>query len=172
MQGHARLTEIHGNLAPFVEQRDGTFADLQPQLLRLRRGHVGVLLGALAKAIDGKFKLGTLLEDFSRSPRRRHRSVAQTRQGDERPRQAAVQSAWREGRDTGRLHAAVERLMISGEALIVRSVPRLVDIEKGDHEARALVIAADAARSLDVLRGSLRLAVHDHKPQARNVQAD
>ena len=50
-------------------------------------------------------------------------------QGDQRARQAAIQRPRRERRDARRLDAAVERLVIGRESLVVRAVARLVDVQ-------------------------------------------
>ena len=91
---------------------------------------------------------------------------------DERPGEAAVERARRERRDARDLDGAVEGLVVVAEALVVRAVARLVDVEERHHQARALVVAADAARRLDVLGVRLRLAEHDHQPEPRDVEAD
>jgi hypothetical protein len=59
-----------------------------------------------------------------------------------------------------------------GEALVVGAVAGAVDVEEGDDEARALLVAADAAGRLDVLGGGLGLAEHDHEAEAGDVEAD
>jgi hypothetical protein len=77
-----------------------------------------------------------------------------------------------EGGDAGGLDGAVEALVPGGEALEVRAVARAVDVEEGDDQAGALVVAADAAGRLDVLGGGLGLAEHDHEAEAGDVEAD
>lgn len=59
--------------------------------------------------------------------------------------------------------------MVVAEALVVRAVAGLVDVEHRHHETRRLV-AAYAAGGLDVLRGGLRLAEHAHQSEPRDVQ--
>ena len=62
--------------------------------------------------------------------------------------------------------------MVVPEALVVRAVARLVDVEQRDDEPGSLVVAADAARRLDVLGVRLGLAEHDHQPEPLDVEAD
>ncbi len=95
-----------------------------------------------------------------------------TRQPHERPGEAPVERARRERRDARHLDGAVERLVVVAEALVVRAVARLVDVEERDDEPGPLVVAADAARRLDVLGVRLRLTEHDHQPEPRDVEAD
>ena len=62
--------------------------------------------------------------------------------------------------------------MVVPEALVVGAVARLVDVEERHDEPRPLVVAADAARGLDVLGVRLGLAEDDHQPEPRDVEAD
>jgi hypothetical protein len=57
------------------------------------------------------------------------------------------------------------------EALVVGTVPWLVDVEKCDNEPGSLIYATNTARGLDVLGSRLRLTEHDHQPQTRDVEA-
>jgi hypothetical protein len=58
------------------------------------------------------------------------------------------------------------------ELFEVGSVTRLVQIENDHHEAWPTMIPADAAGGLDVLSRRLGLALHDHQPEAQDIQAD
>ncbi len=62
--------------------------------------------------------------------------------------------------------------MIVAEALVVRSVARLVHVQQRDDQPRAVVRATDPARRLDVLGVHLRLPEHQHQSQAGDVEAD
>ena len=62
--------------------------------------------------------------------------------------------------------------MVGGEALVVRPVARLMNVEDGDGQAGLFVIAADAAGGLDILGAGLRLAENHHEPEADDVEAD
>ena len=70
------------------------------------------------------------------------------------------------------LDGAVEGLVVVPEALVVGAVARLVDVEQRHDEPGPLVVAADAARRLDVLGVRLGLAEHDHQPEPRDVETD
>ena len=79
----------------------------------------------------------------------------------------------RERRHAGRLDPAVEGLVVGDEALVVRAIPRLVDVEQRHDEARALVVAAHAARRLDVLGASSSAGPqHHHEAEPLDVDAD
>jgi hypothetical protein len=84
-------------------------------------------------------------------------------EGDDDGGEAAIAGAAREGGDAGGLDGAVEGVVPGGEALVVGAVAGAVDVEEGDDEARALLVAADAAGRLDVLGGGLGLAEDDHE---------
>ena len=86
--------------------------------------------------------------------------------------QRTVERARRPRRDAGGLDGAVERAVKLAEALVVGPVARLVEVQDGDDEAAAVVIAADAAGRLDVFGGGLGLALDQHEPEPRDVEAD
>ncbi len=75
-------------------------------------------------------------------------------QRDQRPGQSAVQRPRRERGHARRLDAAVERLVVEREPLVVRSVARPVDVEQRHDQAGLRRVAADAAGRLDVLGAS------------------
>ncbi len=84
--------------------------------------------------------------------------------------QSLVQSPRRERRHTRRLHAAVKRLVVRGEALVMRTIPRLVNVEDRHHQARPVGISTNTTRGLDVLGAGLGLPEHHHQSQPRDVQ--
>jgi hypothetical protein len=84
----------------------------------------------------------------------------------------ATVTAASERRHARHLDGPVERRVIRLKALEVRAVARAVNVQQRDHEPRPLVVAADAARGLDVLGSGLRLTENDHQPEARDVESD
>src|SRR5688572_17537607 len=95
-----------------------------------------------------------------------------TRETDERARETTIERAGRKRRDARDLDRTVEGLVVVAEALVVRSVPGLVDVQNRDDEPGFGRIAADAARRLDVLRVALGLAEDDHQPEPGDVEPD
>ena len=65
-----------------------------------------------------------------------------------------------------------ELSVIGAEVFVVGAVARLVQVEQSHDQAGLVEIAANAARGLDILGGSLRLALNNHETQARDVEAD
>ena len=110
-------------------------------------------------------------EPFNSTGRAEQRLVV-AGEGDQGTSKAAIKGACREGRDAGGLHCAVEGLVVVAEALVVRTVARLVDVEQGDDQPWPLVVAPDAAGGLDVLGGEHGLADDHHQAQALDVEAD
>ena len=60
-------------------------------------------------------------------------------QRDQRASQPTVKCPGRERGHARGLHAAVERLVVGGEALVMRPVARLVDVQDGHDQARLFV---------------------------------
>ena len=53
--------------------------------------------------------------------------------------------------------------MVLAEALVVRAVSRLVDVENGHDETRLLTLSTNTTRRLDVLRVALGLSKYHHE---------
>lgn len=62
--------------------------------------------------------------------------------------------------------------MEMGELFEVHAVARAMDVEHDGDEAGAGGVAADAAGRLNIFRRRLGLALHQHQPQAVDVEAD
>ena len=58
------------------------------------------------------------------------------------------------------------------EALVVRAIARLVDVQERYHQSRSSHVTTDTARSLDVLGVRLGLTEHDHQPEPLDVEAN
>ena len=91
-------------------------------------------------------------------------------QRHQRPREAAIEGACGERGYAGDLDRAVERFVVVPEALVVRPVARPVHVVEHHDQPGAVVVASDPAGGLDVLGVGLRLSVHQHQPEALNVQ--
>lgn len=104
--------------------------------------------------------------------RRGQRRIGVPGQPDHDGGQGAIQGARGKGGDAGGFDAAVEGLVIGGEAFVVRAVARAMDVEQGHHQAGAVRVATDAAAGLDVFGAGLGLAENDHQPQPGDVEAD
>ena len=163
---------VVGDLAPVVEQVLRPVADPLAQGLGFGRLQSGVAARPVGERLDHEVEGVPLVEDLGRPLGRRHRGVAQARQGDQRAGQPAVEGPGRERRDARRLDGAVERLVEDLEPLEVRAVARPVDVEQRHDQAGPVGVAADAARRLDVLGAGLGLAEHDHQAQPGDVEAD
>ena len=107
-----------------------------------------------------------------RASRRGHPRVSEAGESDRDGSDASVDRPGRERSDARSLDGTVEALVPSAEALVVATVAGAVDIEQGDHQSRALIVASDATRCLDVLGRCLRLAQDNHQAQALDVQTD
>src|SRR6202051_4027776 len=92
------------------------------------------------------------------------------RQPHHRPGKPFVERTRGEGRHASDFHTSVERLVIDLEALIVGAVARLMDVVDRYHQTGAVLVAAYAARSLDVLRARFRLPENHHQAQPGNVE--
>jgi hypothetical protein len=90
----------------------------------------------------------------------------------ERPGEPSIERRPREGRDARRLDEPVEALVIRGEALVMRSIARLVHVEAGHDEARPSRLPPHPARRLDVLARRLGLAGDDHQPEPVDIDPD
>ena len=121
--------------------------------------------------IDDKVEPYPFGENLRGSARRSHRRQTVPRQAHHRPGQPLIERARGEGRHAGDFHASVERLVIDLEALIVGAVARLMDVVDRYHQTGAVLVAAYAARGLDVLRARFRLPENHHQAQPRNVEA-
>src|SRR5262249_169095 len=107
---------------------------------------------------------GPLTENLAGATRRRHRAVSETSESHERAREAAVQRTRGKWSYAGCLDAAIERLVIKGEAFVMRAVARLMDVQQRHDQAGPLVVGAHGACRLNVLGRSFRLAVNHHEP--------
>ena len=158
LQAGADLVEFHGDLRPLFQQVGRPVPHAQPKLIGLRgREHFRVRSCPLGQTIGHEIQGGPFPKDGRGAPRRRHRQMSLPRQSHQRACQAPVHGPRREGRDARGLHAAVERLVVGREPLVVRAVPRLVDVQDRHHQARPIRVAAHAAGGLDVLGAGLRL---------------
>ena len=101
-------------------------------------------------------------------PGERRAEVTGERHGDGW--QPPLQGSGRPGCDAGGLHIAVEDRVPEAETLVVGTVARSVGVEQHHHQARALVVAADAAAGLDVFSRGLWLAQHHHQAEAADVE--
>ena len=87
------------------------------------------------------------------------------------PGKPTIQRPRRERGDGRGFDRTVERLVVVAEALVVRTVPRLVDVEQRDDETGLFGIATHAAGGLNVLRVGLGLPVDHHQAEPGNVKA-
>ena len=62
--------------------------------------------------------------------------------------------------------------MEMAKLLEMRSVARLVQVEDDNNEARAIVVAANAAGRLDIFGRRFRLALYDHQSETQDVEAN
>ena len=84
---------------------------------------------------------------------------------------ATIERTGSKRRDAGDLNRAIEGLVVMPKPLIVRAIPRLVDIEERDHQSWSLVVATHSAGGLYILGVRFRLPDHDHQTEARDVEA-
>src|SRR5262249_6234608 len=121
---------VLGDVAPVVEQVLCTFLDPPPQVLSVMRMQVhGVPVGAFCQGIYHRIQLQALFQNLLGSKRRRHRFEALSRQADERRSQTLIKSARRERSNTCCFYAAIERLVVIEETLVMRAVPRLMYVQ-------------------------------------------
>ena len=107
-----------------------------------------------------------------RRPGRSQVQIGEPGHRDERPREPSIERRPRKRCHTRRLDEPVEALVIGGEALVMRSIARLVHVEAGHDEARPPRLPSYPARRLDVLARRLGLAGDDHQPEPVDVDAD
>lgn len=82
----------------------------------------------------------------------------------ERRVQGAITRRWRERSDARRLDMPIQRRVVGTEVLIVRAVTRFGGSEEPKDKTRRRR-TSDAAGCLNVLRGRLRLPVHQHETE-------
>jgi hypothetical protein len=58
------------------------------------------------------------------------------------------------------------------ELLEMHAIAGLVQIKNREHEARSGMVSTYSAGCLDVLRGGFWLALHDHQPEARDIETN
>src|SRR5690606_3629385 len=110
-------------------------------------------------------------EVFDSSGRSQH-GLTMPRQTHERAREAPIERARRKRRHAADLDRAVEGLVVVTEALVMRTVARLVNVEERHNEARPRIVSTHATRRLDVLGVRLRLAEYTHQPEPGDVEAN
>src|SRR5215468_1011287 len=95
-----------------------------------------------------------------------------TGHADKRACKAVIEGTSREWCDAGNPHRTIEGLVVMSKAFVVRTIPRLVDIEERHDKPRSLVVPTDAACCLDVFGVHFRLAHDSHESQPGDVETD
>jgi len=88
-----------------------------------------------------------------------------TGRGDDDRGQCAIHGARCPWRYAGSLYGAVEAGMKVPEALVMKTVARLMGVEEHQHEPRFVHLTTDTARCLDILSGGLWLSLDDHQAE-------
>ncbi len=144
---------LDGELLPGVEELTGLDIDILAEGGGVLTGEVWVVVfGAVGEGAGDEVEVLVVGDDRGGAEGRGEVGEAVAREGDDHGGEAAIAGAAGEGGDAGGLDGAVEGVVPGGEALVVGAIAGAVDVEEGDDEARALLVAADAAGRLDVLR--------------------
>ncbi len=132
---------------------DGEFV-LNPSLDQIKESDMDLTLaGAGGKVMEIELEADEVSEEDLIAAIKAGYSVAV----EARPGQPPLESGPGEGSQALGLNEAVEALMVRSKPLVVRAVPRLVNVEERHNESRPLVVSPNAARGLDILGVRLRL---------------